>query len=408
MNAVTVPKTLEPAAGGLIGPAGRTASSPPVIREGAEPLPSPDSGPAAPPSRRLISLDVFRGFTVFGMLLVNNAALDRYTPRQLTHAPWNGGIHFADLIFPWFLLIVGVAIPLSAASRGEGRAARWRYALKVFTRALTLVFLGCLIQCSLSRRLAFSLGVLQLIGLAYLCSALLHEIPLRRRILIAALLLLGHWAAIRFLPVPGVGAGVFTEQENLIAHVNATYLAHYHLNGLISVVPASALVLIGTAFGDVLRRSDRAPTSRAAWVLVAGVALVAVGWLWNLDLPFNKPGWTASYILYTAGLGALVLGFLYLLIDVNGRRAWAFPLVVFGSNAILAYVAPILVKVHVLQEWGWQTADGSLIPLQAALLGVVTAQFGRIPGGWIYTFGYILFWWLVLFRLYRKQVFLRV
>ena len=102
------------------------------------------------------------------------------------------------------------------------------------------------------------------------------------------------------------------------------------------------------------------------------------------------------------------LGMFYLLIDVNRWRAWAFPLVVFGANALLAYIAPILVKIHVLQEWRWRMADGSHLPLQQALLHACIVRAGRIPGGWLYTIGYILLWWIVLYQMYRKRVYLRV
>src|SRR5437773_1550708 len=139
---------------------------------------------------------------ILGMLLVNNIALDTATPRPLTHAPWNGGLYFADLVFPWFLLIVGVAIPFSAASARAKGVPSWRYDLKILTRVVTLFLLGCLIDSSTYRYPTFDLGVLQLIGLSYLMAALLYDLPLFRRLLVAAALLTTHWAAIRFLPIP--------------------------------------------------------------------------------------------------------------------------------------------------------------------------------------------------------------
>ena len=211
--------------------------------------------PAAPleSGTRLVSLDAFRGLTIAGMLLVNNIALDTRTPAQLTHAPWNGGVRFADLIFPWFLLMAGVAIPFSAAGAKAKGLALWRYDLKVLGRVLALVFLGCLIDSSLAKQPLFDLNVLQLIGLAYGVASLLYALPLPRRLAVAFGLLVLHGAAIKWLPVPGIGAGAFRADANLIAHLNQTYLQPVHLDGLISVVPTSALVLIGSAFGDLLR-----------------------------------------------------------------------------------------------------------------------------------------------------------
>jgi predicted acyltransferase len=364
--------------------------------------------PTEPASRRLVSLDAFRGLTILGMLIVNNVARGDATPRLLTHAGWSGDVHLADLVFPWFLLIVGVAIPYAMASHRRKGFSGGAYALKAWGRAAVLVLLGCLIDSSLARRPLFGLGVLQLIGLAYLIASLLYALPRGVRLAVAGALLAAHWAAIRFIPVPGVGAGVFTADANLIRYLNEVYLQPYSLQGLLSVVPTSALVLIGTAVGDTLRLEPTTPVGKVTRLMAAGSFLAAIGWLWSLDLPFNKIVWSAPYVLYAGGIGTALLGFLYLLIDVRGWRVWAFPLVIFGVNAIFAYVAPILVKIHLLQEWKWPMADGSLVTLQQALLHFSITHAGRIAGEWLYTACYILVWWLVLFALYRKQIFLRV
>lgn len=402
---VPVGQNLEPETAGGAGHNGTQPVQeqlPEAMRPLAEQL------PPEPPPKRLVSLDAFRGLTILGMLLVNNIALDTATPTQLTHAAWNQGVHFADLVFPWFLLIVGVAIPYAAASFRKKGLPLWRYDLKVLGRTVTLVLLGWLIDSSLAKRPVLGLGVLQLIGLAYFVAALLGELPLLRRLILAGGLLVAHWAALRFVPIPGVGAGVFTESQNIINHLNQMYLQPIHLQGLISVVPTSALVLVGTVLGDILRRETDPPLRKVAYFLAGGLGLVGIGWLWSLDLPFNKPVWTASYILYTAGWGTLVLGLFYLLIDVNGWRTWAFPLVVFGMNAIVAYAVPILVKIHILQEWTWKMADGSSLPLDQTFMHFCFEHAGRIPGGWLYTWAYILCWWLVLFWMYRRQMFWRV
>ena len=380
---------------------GGRESAAPVAVEGAA------TGPAPGTKTRLTSLDAFRGLTILGMLLVNNIALDTATPRQFLHAGWNEGLHFADLVFPWFVLIVGVSIAFSATSTRSKALPGWKYDLKVLTRALILFLLGCLIDSSLARRPVLGLGVLQLIGLAYLVGALLYGLPAERRALIAVLVLVLHWAAIRFIPIPGESAGVFTESRNLIVHLNSQYLEPVHLRGVISVVPTSALVLIGTLLGDLLR-TERLPASRKITVLIAGgLGLAVVGWLWNFDIPFNKPLWTGSYVLFSAGCGAVLLGALHLAMDVTGWRALGFPFVVFGSNAIVAYVVPILTKAFILQAWSWRMADGSLANLQDAFLRFCIDHAGRIPGGWLCTLAYILAWWLVLLALYRKRVFVR-
>jgi len=337
------------------------------------------------------------------MLLVNNIALDTATPRHLTHAPWNSGVHFADLVFPWFLLIVGVAIPFAASSHRKRNLSQWRFIWKALERAATLVALGWLVDSSVARTPTVGLGVLQIIGLAYLVGAILYRLPGVWRAAAAAALLIAHWALIRFLPMPGIEAGTFTESQNAIRYLDSLYLAPYHLKGLLSVVPTSALVLIGGLLGDMLR-GEHSAMRKAAYLIGSGIVLGLLGWLWSLDLPFNKPVWTASYILYTAGLGAIVLGLLYLIIDARGWRWWAFPLIVFGMNAIFAYVAPILVKVFILQTW---TVGSPPVSLQQAYMQWLAVRSGGMAG-WIYTATYIGVWWMVLLEMYRRRMFLRV
>jgi predicted acyltransferase len=357
---------------------------------------------------RLTSLDAFRGLAILGMLLVNNKALGPATPHQLTHAGWGEGVHFADLVFPWFLFIVGVAIPYAAASR-RSRGMTWRcYHLAVLGRAGALVLLGCLINSSYARRPLFDLGVLQLIGLAYLVGTFLYPLPSKPRLAVAAALMVTHWAVIRFVPIPGADAGVFTREQNVIAYLDRVYLEPYSLAGIISLATISALVLMGTAAGDFLRRESYPPVRKAGLLLLAGAGLAVGGWLWSLDLEFSKQLWSAPFVVLSAGSSLLLLGLLYLLIDVKGWRAWAFPLVVTGRNAIFVFVGSMLVNLHILREWHWAVHGGATLPLEEAIKRTLFAQAGRVPGGFLYTFGYIFAWWLVLLWMYRKRVFLRV
>ena len=392
-------------------PAARQRPSIPV-EVGQERAPAPRVTATAAsrerPRARLLSLDAFRGLTILGMLLVNNTALDTATPAQLSHAPWDGGVHFADLVFPWFLLIVGVAIPYSAASQRTRALPSWRRHLKILGRAGSLVLLGCLVSSSSAGRPVFYLGVLQLIGLAYLVGALLYRLPTAARLTAVGVLLVGHWAALRFVPVPGLGVGVFREQANLVQYLNDLYLRPLHLQGIISVIPTAALVLIGTAVGDLFRRDEVSPAQRFAYLVAGGSALALTGWLWSFDLPFNKPLWTSSYILLTAGLGCIALAGTYAVADILGWSASMYPLVVPGTNAIFAYVMPILAKVYILQGWHLPMPGGEAITLQQAYLNALIQVAGRIGGGSLYTVSFIAFWWLVLAYMHRRRVFLRV
>jgi predicted acyltransferase len=254
--------------------------------------------------------------------------------------------------------------------------------------------------------MVFGLGVLQDIGLAFLVAALLVDLPAERRLVLAALFLLSHWVLLMFVPVPGGGAGLLSETHNIMAHLNRTFLQGLHLSGLLSVVPTSALVLIGSVVGDALRTSGP-PARGAAVALVSGLVLAGLGRLWSLHMPFSKFLWTGSYVLYSAGLGTVVLGMLYWVMDVLRWRVWAFPLMPLGMNALLIYVVPILTKAHILGEWLWRMPDGSHLSLALAMQHWCFQHLGRVPGGWTYTLGYIFFWWLVALLLYKRRVFWR-
>ena len=360
---------------------------------------------------RLVSLDAFRGLTIFAMLLVNNVSVGGQTPRQLTHAEWANRVHIADLVFPWFLFIVGVAIPYAAASARRKHLPTLQYDLKALWRALSLVFLGCVIDSFLKHKPVFDLGVLQIIGLAYFVTVLLGGFfNLTGRLITAFLLLALNYGLIMHYPVPGVGPGVFTENQNAVNYFNH-FLAPFHLNGLVSVIPTTGLVLLGSAVGDLLRRKKIEPFAKFGVLAVCGAGLVAAGIITSHFIAFNKPCWTASYILYSAGWGCIGLGIMYLLIDITPGR-WgakiASPLLVFGTNAIVAYVAPILTKVAILRNLHFAGADGKPLNGEEFIQNWFYDHFGRVQGGWLYTFAYIGFWWLVLLVLYRKRWFLRV
>jgi len=334
---------------------------------------------------RVLSLDILRGLSILLMLLVNNLAEAPQTVSQLRHAEWGSGIHLADLAFPWFLLCVGVAIPFSAAGFARRGESKRQFYLRILRRTAILLALGAILDMSWDHKLVFfTVGVLQTIAISYALAALLYNLAGRWRLLVAGVCLVGYWAAIKLLPIPGVGAGVFTEDRNLILYLNRTYLGHVGLWNLPRIVPTTALTLIGTAVGDLLRREYTDPRRKSAALALLGVVFVAGGYIWSLSLPFNKPVWTPSYVLLAAGLGTLLLGLVYLVVDIWRWRWWAFPLIVFGSNAVLAYVVPILVKTLILN------------PLDVSIV-----QWFRLTS-------FVVFWWLVLWLLHRKKIFLRV
>jgi predicted acyltransferase len=357
--------------------------------------------------RRLAALDAFRGLTILFMLLVNNISLDTQTPHQLEHAKWNLGLSLADMVFPWFLFCVGVALPYSYASFQKVGRTQGLYVAKAAVRGGTLVFLGCVLDSAINHHIAFSLGVLQLIGLAYFVAAVAYLAGPWYRVAFGAILLAGYGYAIQHLSFGSHAAGTFEETHNLLRHINNGYLAPYRLQGLLSTIPTAGLVLFGTLIGDILREKGVKDELKLASMLVCGIGLVAVGDVWSVFLPYNKPVWTPTYILVAGGLATIILALLFLIVDVWKQKWLAAPLVVLGSNAIVAYVVPILIKVLFLEIWMVQTPAGNR-PLSKAILEWLKGNYGNVNGGWAYTIAYIAVWWLLLWALYRKRWFLKV
>ena len=341
------------------------------------------------PSRSL-ALDALRGLTVALMLIVNNTIGNPHP--QLTHADWGGGVNIADLVFPWFLFCSGAAIPLA---RRDGA---WVW--KAVRRALWLFALGCLVVSTVAKAPVFSLGVLQLIALAGLVAAISQPLPWRWRAGIALGLLIAYWAFILLTPISNIGVGVFNEDQNAVRQFN-TLLEPLGLRGLPSVVPTAALVMIGALVTELIRRATSLK-ARALHLLGLGAALTALGWVWNLSLEFNKPTWTPSYVVFCCGLATLALALFCSLEGQPWFRALCAPLVIFGSNALLAYILPILVKVSVFQTWqlgGVSLQQGAISSLEA---------LSPAWGDTLYTVLYVLLWWAVAWIAHRQKWFFKV
>lgn len=343
---------------------------------------SPGSASKVSQNTRLISLDAFRGLAILIMLLVNNLGTGQSVPDQFKHAGWRESIHIADMAFPWFLLCAGIAIPLSVSSAKWKSLSRRDAFMKIVRRVAVLLVLGGLLEsCQDQRITIFSVGVLQTIALAYCVAMSLHGLSALKRGGIASSLLILYWAAIRFLPIPGLGQ--FQENHNLILYLNETFLNDLGLWGLTRIIPTSALVLIGTCVGDLLLLKDQNRLKKSAILVLVGISVTSVACVWNVDLQFNKWVWTPSYVLLTAGLGIVVLSGFYLSIDALGRRKWAEPLVILGSNAILAYALPIMVKSLIF------------LPLHIYM------------GGWGSVIPFIVGWWFFFRWLYQRKLFLK-
>ncbi|MEP6611276.1 MAG: DUF5009 domain-containing protein [Mucilaginibacter sp.] len=377
------------------------------------------------PIKRLVSLDALRGFDMFwimsGEQIVHTLAKATQWPvllwfsGQLHHTVWNG-ITFYDMIFPLFLFIAGVSMPYSmgnkiakarvqSANQLPGKTKGSIY-LSMLRRTLILILLGMVVNGALkfngyeNTRFASVLGR---IGLAWFFAGLIYlNFNLRGQILWLAGILIGYWAAMLFIPVPGYGAGVLTMQGSLESYIDTLLLPgrlHDKIHdpeGVLSTIPAIGTALLGVFTGSFLKwDSPRWPMYKKGLLLFgAGVILIALGLSWNINFPINKRLWSSSFVLYVGGWSLIFLSVFYLVIDVAGFKKWAIPFVWIGTNSILIYLCS-----EGLVDFGY-TANylfGGLIHLTPLAWQAV----------WI-AVSVTLVQLLFLYLLYRNKLFLKV
>jgi len=362
---------------------------------------------------RLLSVDALRGLTVAAMVLVNNPGTWRAIYPPLRHAAWHGWT-LTDVIFPFFVFIVGVAIPLALGPRLE-RGERAQVVLKVIRRSIVIFALGIVLNgfpwfVWANLRIP---GVLQRIAACYLAAAIIYVLTsTRAQAIIAGALLLGYWLVMTVVPVPGYGAGNLSPEGNLAAYLDRAILGPhiwqfakvYDPEGILSTVPAVATALLGVLTGTWLRSGRRSDVI-AARLALAGIVGIAVGELWGFWFSINKSLWTSSYVMLTAGLALVVLAACYWLVEVRDRRRWAIPFAVLGVNAlILFFLSTLMARLLSIIKVGPEARS-----LQTVLFESVFAPLASpVNASLAYALAYVALWWAIVWMLYRWNVRLRI
>jgi predicted acyltransferase len=390
---------------------------------------------------RLVSLDVFRGMTVAGMLLVNNPGTWSAIYPPLEHAAWNGWTP-TDLIFPFFLFIVGITTELSLRvrrARGDDESA----ILRQIVRRGALIFLfgfllsgfpfftwppalpdATFVERVIDRIQHWRImGVLQRIGVAYLIGGLLtwKSTP-RQQLVMVLVLLFGYWALQTVVPVPDTGVpGRFVADQPdklLSAWLDRTVLGVDHLwsgaktwdpEGLLSTLPAIATMILGTFAGRLIAQRERALTDRLATLFAMGAIGMMLGLIWNWGFPINKSIWSSSYVLFTAGTGAVSLATCMWLIDVMQWKRWTFPFVVYGMNPMLAFLGSGIMARGISSLWSWELANGTRTSAQQFVFKTVYASW--LPpkdASLAYAISFVVFWFLLLWAAWKKGIVLKV
>jgi predicted acyltransferase len=380
----------------------------------------PSTAVGAPPRERLAALDVFRGLTVAGMLLVNNPGSWGAIYAPLGHAAWHGWTP-TDLVFPFFLFIVGITTSISRESRRARGVPDRDVVLGVLKRGALIILLGLLVAAfpyTLDRIVGIRIpGVLQRIGVAYIAASLLTmRTTLRQQIAIAATILLGYWALMTLVPVPGYGAGVLDKPDATLTAYVDRLLLDGHLwaqsktwdpEGPLSTLPAIVTAMMGVFAGRWIS-SARPLLERVGGLFAYGALGAMVGSAWGWFFPINKNIWTSSYVVFTAGLACLVLATCLWLIDVRRVTWWTPPFRIFGTNPLFAFVASgifartiySLIKV----QYGSET-----VSLQTAIYRSAYASWlPPKPASLAFALTVVAFFFLLHWILHRKGIVLKV
>jgi predicted acyltransferase len=358
---------------------------------------------------------VFRGITIAAMILVNNPGTWRSVYAPLQHASWNGWTP-TDLIFPFFLFIVGVAITLSIGARVQRGDGRRRLVLKIVRRTLIIFALGIILNGFpyfdwSTLRIP---GVLQRIAACYLFACIVVlTMDVRGQAVTTVALLAGYWAMMKLVPLPGHRAGLLRPGHNLAVYLDNAVL-HGHLlhprwdpEGFLSTAPATATTLAGVLTGHWMR-ADRTPLVRLSGLLIAGTLCLLLGMIMDIWFPINKNLWTSSYAVFTAGMALNVLGVCYWLVDIRQYRRWGTPFVIYGTNAILAYMlSTLMTKVMLL--WRVARPDGTKLALRRYVFEhYFLALASPLNASLLYAITYLLFWLGIIAILYRRRIFIKI
>ena len=364
-------------------------------------------------AKRIVSLDVFRGFAIAAMILVDASGPYRTVYPQLRHTAWNGW-SFADTVFPFFLFIMGVSIVFSFSRREQNGPADSSLYLQIVRRTIILFGLGLFINAYPFSRLSVLRipGVLQRIALCYFFSSLIvRDCGPKGQMYWLFGLLTSYWLMMRFVPVPGIGTGVLEPGNNFAAYVDSLFLkghmyGKWDPEGIVSTIPAIGTTLFGVLAGNwlCLPVSGRKKT---VTMICAGIALLMLGKILDQWLPINKNIWTSTFSIFMAGFAFLSLSLLYWLIDVKGYRRWTTGFEILGTNSIAIYVLSYIVDP--LPRFVLSYAAPSAKSLNTYLL---TTRFSTLASpensSLVFAVSFVLFMFLIAWALWKLKLFIRI
>jgi predicted acyltransferase len=365
------------------------------------PAPAERLGPTPGP-KRLVSLDVFRGWTMFwivggealvlGLKALAPNALTNGLVYELSHTDWQG-LRFYDMIWPSFMLMTGMSVPLSYATRSLSQTHHQIF-MRVLRRFIVLFLLGSLRESiSFNHPYLIELSsALQPIAIAYLAAFLLVRKSWRVQAAVGAGILVFYALLLAFVPGPGIPAGSYARDSNLVLWVDLATVGRVlpeHWGTVISTIPTISTTILGMLIGELLMTA-RSASYKMKVIALVGVAGVALGWVLNPVIPIVMKLWTTSYGLATAGWACLMFLFFYWVIDVRGHWRWAFPFMMFGVNAVAIYMSQSIIP------WG-------------KIVAIFTSPMAGVVGSFtllVHAVTVLLVEWLILYWMYKRKIFL--
>ncbi len=358
---------------------------------------------------RLISLDFLRGATIIGMIIVNDPGSWAHVYKPLLHAQWNGAT-VTDLIFPFFLFVVGVSISLAYTKRLQKNEAKRSLVKKILQRTLVIMLLGWFL--ALFPKFEISnirlVGVLPRISIVFMvCALLFLYTSWKQQLKIAVGILLLYYLLLMFVPLPGYGRVVLEPGLNMAAWIDQwivpgrMYRGTWDPEGFVSTLPAIVTGISGMLVGRIWL-VPQAAYRKLVYLFVVGFLLYIAGLVWSWHFPLNKNLWTSSYVLYTSGLATMSFATSIYVVDVIGIRAWTKPALIFGANAIFAFVLHgVLFRVFVLDIAGKSTIGWFMHVLTSLGFSMKLASFS-----WALFYTFLCF--LPVWYLYDKKIFLKI
>lgn len=363
---------------------------------------------------RLQSLDVFRGLTITLMIIVNSPG-NQSPFSWLDHSAWNG-CTLADLVFPFFIFILGISSVLALSRQEERGLSRRDMLIKIIWRSSYLFIIGLLLN-SISTKVDWSnlriFGVLQRIALCYGIGAWLYlTTSLRTQFILMMLILIGYCLAMNLISVPGYGAAQLTEEGNLAAWVDQwlipashRYFSGFDPEGIFTTTPAIASVLMGNLFGAWLLNESQLQ-HKTAVMFVMGLILAVAGWIWGIYFPINKSLWTSSYVLWTGGWAIILFALCYWLIEVKNYTRWSRPFELFGLNALTAFILHVVfLKLQAMIRI--QVAPNEILNLRSYITRLLFPFSQLELASLSYALSYTLLWFLIICVINSKHGILR-